>query len=274
MRISRLLLLVLAAAAPAGPAFAYTADCIITPSRIVRVGAPVTGLIAAVTVERGDWIEAGAPIARLDTALQDMAIEAAEARVAASAAALEAAKARADLFSTRLERNRELFARNVVSTATVEENEADLLAAENDGMTALHNLTTAEVDLALARAERDRRTIASPVTGYVVERALSAGEFWSEATPIMTVADVDTLHVEAIADIAAYGTIAIGDIAMVEPEAPVGGRHAARVDVVDPVFDAASGTFGVRLILANPDRLLPAGLRCRVTFGEPVTPDA
>ena len=38
------------------------------------------------------------------------------------------------------------------------------------------------------------------------------------------------------------------------------------VEVVDPMFDAASGTFGVRLTLPNPDRKIPAGLKCRARF--------
>ncbi len=40
----------------------------------------------------------------------------------------------------------------------------------------------------------------------------------------------------------------------------------AEVGVVDKVVDAASGTFGVRLELPNPDTSLPAGLKCRVRF--------
>ena len=36
--------------------------------------------------------------------------------------------------------------------------------------------------------------------------------------------------------------------------------------VVDRVMDAASGTFGVRLRLPNPDLALPAGIRCTVRF--------
>ena len=36
--------------------------------------------------------------------------------------------------------------------------------------------------------------------------------------------------------------------------------------IVDPVIDGASGTFGVRLRLPNPDRVVPAGLRCQVRF--------
>jgi len=54
--------------------------------------------------------------------------------------------------------------------------------------------------------------------------------------------------------------------AEVYPEDPVGGRYDATVDVVDRVFDAASGTIGVRLNLRNPDYALPAGLKCQVRF--------
>jgi hypothetical protein len=38
------------------------------------------------------------------------------------------------------------------------------------------------------------------------------------------------------------------------------------VTVVDRMLDAASGTFGVRLVLPNPDLLLPAGIPCKVVF--------
>jgi hypothetical protein len=49
-------------------------------------------------------------------------------------------------------------------------------------------------------------------------------------------------------------------------EEPVGSEHEVVVSVVDRVIDAASGTFGVRLELPNPNYELPAGLRCRVRF--------
>ena len=41
------------------------------------------------------------------------------------------------------------------------------------------------------------------------------------------------------------------------------------VTVVDHVFDAASGTFEVRLERANPDDKIPARQRCPVFFDVP-----
>ncbi|MEM9242054.1 MAG: HlyD family secretion protein, partial [Pseudomonadota bacterium] len=46
--------------------------------------------------------------------------------------------------------------------------------------------------------------------------------------------------------------------------APLEGTHMAEVTVVDQIFDAASGTFGLRLELPNPDGKIPAGTRCLV----------
>ena len=52
---------------------------------------------------------------------------------------------------------------------------------------------------------------------------------------------------------------------------PDGTRLAASgKNGVVMVFDAASGTFGVRLELPNPDFKLPGGQRCKVTF--PLSP--
>jgi len=46
----------------------------------------------------------------------------------------------------------------------------------------------------------------------------------------------------------------------------MGGRYVAKVEVSDPLVDARSGTFGIRLFLPNPDNKVPAGLRCKVGF--------
>jgi hypothetical protein len=60
--------------------------------------------------------------------------------------------------------------------------------------------------------------------------------------------------------------VAHRDTARVVMAEPVNHTVTATVTVVDQVFDAASGTFGVRFDLPNPDGSLPAGQRCRVTF--------
>jgi len=79
---------------------------------------------------------------------------------------------------------------------------------------------------------------------------------------------MDPLRVETFLPISVHGHIKVGDPADILPEAPVGGSYPAKVVVVDKVFDAASNTIGVRLELPNPELRLPAGIHCRVRFGE------
>jgi hypothetical protein len=84
----------------------------------------------------------------------------------------------------------------------------------------------------------------------------------------MTIAEIDPLNVEVYVPITMYGRIKPGTRAVLKPEQPIGGVYQAEVSIVDRVFDAASGTFGVRLLLPNPDHRLPAGLRCSIRFEE------
>ena len=129
----------------------------------------------------------------------------------------------------------------------------------------LSNANLAKMELRRASAELERRTIRSPISGVVLDRSLHPGEF-AKQDPILKLAQLDPLRVEVFAPVSLLGKITPGDVADVLPEQPVKGSYAAQVMVVDQVVDAASGTFGVRLDLPNPDYNLPAGLKCRVQF--------
>ena len=52
----------------------------------------------------------------------------------------------------------------------------------------------------------------------------------------------------------------------VVPETDPDGSYRSTVAIVDRIIDPASGTFGVRLELPNPDYRLPSGLKCTVRF--------
>ncbi len=118
------------------------------------------------------------------------------------------------------------------------------------------------LQLEQARASLARRTIRSPISGFVVERLMSPGEVVDEET-ILTIAEVDPLRVEVILPTHLFGSVAPGESVEIVPEPPLDQPHIAEVAIVDRVLDGASGTFGVRLLLPNPDHDLPGGLRCQ-----------
>ena len=115
-------------------------------------------------------------------------------------------------------------------------------------------------------SERDaltlaRRIVRSPINGVVIKRHKSAGEY-VEGDPIVQLAQLDPLRIEVVAPLTLYGQLKKGMQAVVTPELVVDGSFIATVVSIDPVMDAATATFGVRLSLPNPQRRLPAGLKC------------
>ena len=247
-------------------AAAQTFDCLIDPAQVLRLGGVTSGSLASVQVERGDLVEAGQVVATLDSDLERASIELLRLR-ANSRETIEAYQAELDLARKQLERVQALVERNVASVATIDELIAEVSVAERNVANAELDQKVAQMELRRAEVQLERRQILSPISGLVVNRLLSPGEYLTADGSVVILAQLDPLHVEVFVPTALYGQIEVGGTALVTPEEPIGGEYQAVVTTVDQVFDTASGTFGVRLTLPNPDRTLPGGLRCQVTFG-------
>ena len=118
---------------------------------------------------------------------------------------------------------------------------------------------------ARARADLAQRSLESPIDGVVVDRYVQPGESVKDQ-PLLKLARIDPMRVEIIAYSEYFGLIEKGMQAEVIIEGPTDTRHLATVSVVDDVVDAASGTFGIRLNLPNPDNSVIGGLKCRAEF--------
>lgn len=240
-------------------------DCVMDPSQIVLVSSPTGGVVSEALAGRGDRVTEGQVIARLSSTVEEANVALLEARTN-STAALEAQTARRDLIQTRYDRSLELRDRNVISEDQFAEVTAELVAAESLVRQAELDRTISQQELDRARVILDQRTIKSPIDGIVVARNTNAGEFLAQDDYVMSIVSLDPLYVEAFLPIEAYDLVKPGSVGTVKPNAPIGGSYEAQVTIVDQVFDAASGTFGVRLELPNPDSRLPAGQRCLLQF--------
>lgn len=252
----------------ANAASAASFDCVMDPSLSVKLGSPVPSVLSEVLVDRGDIVKKGQVIARIESSVEQAVVATDEAR-ASGTAEIEAKQALVNEKAGVFKRKSDLLTRNVASAQDVDTAQAEYDVAKQDLAMAQLNRKMAQLELARSRALLEQRTIRSPIDGIVVERTLGPGEYVRPDANIVTVASIDPLNVETYLPVRYYGMIKVGDTAAVHPDEPVGGSHNAKVSIVDQVFDAASGTFGVRLTLANPKNLLPAGLRCRVTFDIP-----
>lgn len=212
-------------------------DGLIEPSEVVKLCSPVQGTLAEITAERGDRVKKGQIVARLNTSIEKAAVDLAQARV--------------EFAKRKVLRNEDLYRKELISIHEKDEMETELRISE--------------LQLQEAKEKLGQRTIRSTVDGVVVERRLSPGEYVGEE-PILKIARVHPLYVEVVVPAEKFGTLRRGMKASVLPEIPISGKFVAHVIIVDTVIDAASGTFGVRLEMPNPDYRLPAGLKCKVLF--------
>jgi RND family efflux transporter MFP subunit len=257
-------------AAPAASANEMAFDCVAEPTQRVQVGSPVTGLLAEVLVGRGDRVAPGEVVAKLESKVEQANVQLAKAQAEAEEA-MQAQQTRLTLAEADLSRSLKLVASGSVTTSKVEELQARAEIARRDLDTEKRKLRIAGIELERQRALLERQSIRSPIRGFITEQSLRGGEFVRQDSPIMTIVQIDPLHIEAYIPVALWGKINKGTEAGVVLDQPDHERRAARVTVIDRVFDAASGTFGVRLELPNPGDVIPAGQPCRLQFDGPHT---
>lgn len=248
------------------PAAAQEYDCLIEARDTVELRSPVEGLIEQVPVRRGDFVRKGQLVATLESGAERAAVELARGR-AAMEGSIRAAESRLDFATKKEDRTVELFKQNFMSAGALDEARTQRELAEHELREARENRKLNELELQRAEELLKLRTIRAPFNGVVVERYLSPGEFATSNVkdPIVKLAEVDPLHVEVVIPSREFGRIRKGMSAVVLPETP-SGQFPAVVTLVDSIIDGASGTFGVRLELPNPNLRIPAGARCRVRF--------
>jgi RND family efflux transporter MFP subunit len=240
-------------------------DCLIQPKIVLKLGTPVAGLISEVLVDRGAVVKKGDIMARLESGVATAEVALARAR-ANNDSAVRSSQAKRDFQLRREARAKTLLEKSNIAASNADEAATSARVSESEFQAELANLQLAKLEFARAREVLRERTILSPINGVVVERKLGPGEYAFDQAHLLTVSQIDPLVVEVFMPLSQLRKVRIGTRGEVFPEAPVGGKYAATVTIVDQVIDAASGTIGVRLELPNPKYEIPAGLKCQVRF--------
>jgi RND family efflux transporter MFP subunit len=242
-------------------------DGLIEPKLSTNVGSSTPGILESVSVDRGDMVKEGQVVATLQAGVERSTMELAKARAELDAT-IKSKRAELEYAERSKQRKKELYEKKTLSFQEWDEAETKRILAELALNEALEAKRLAELEYKRSVEVVKRMSVRSPVNGVVVERYLHPGEY-IEDKPVLKLAQIDPLHVEVIMPVSMLGAVKLGMVAEVKPEAPVGGVFKAKVTIVDKVVDAASGTFGVRLELPNPDYKLPPGLKCKVRFLNP-----
>jgi len=239
-------------------------DCIVIPSNVADLGSNARGVIARIVVDRNDFVKQGDVIAVLDEEVERAIVDLASKQASINS---EISLRKVNLTYAKREQERaekayedKAFSIHDLDIAKVKTELAQikLLQAEEKQILAQNKLKEAEAKLA-------HRTIRAPFSGVVMERFKTIGEFIDD-DPVIRLAQLDPLYAELIVPVEQKNEIKVGMSAKVCTDRNNGKGWDVSVVQVDEVMDAASGTFGVRLLLPNPDYKIPAGLRCDLKF--------
>lgn len=171
------------AARPGSSGAATAFDGVVEAVRQTVVAAQVPGAVVQLGVKVGDRVSAGQLLVRLDARAADQTAAASEAQVQAARAALEVA-------GKDFERQRQLFQKNYISQAALEQAESQFKS------------TQAQVNAQLAQAGAARTQtgfylVRAPFAGIVSEVPVSLGDMAMPGRALVTLYDPSALRVTA-----------------------------------------------------------------------------
>lgn len=237
--------------------------CLLRPKKTIQLGSSVFGVIDAMFIDRGTLVRTGDVVAKLNTRVEEAQVELDRHR-AQNAMPIESAQINLAWNERELARKKKLRENMWSKINDVDEFETkiaqDLLSIRKGTF----DQKSAQLELLRSEAQLQLKMIKSPVDGVVTDIKLNPGEFVRDTTPIMTIAEIGILHADIFVPAEYYTRLKSGMSLDLSLDAPLNQTVAAEIDVVDPVIDAASDTFRIRLVVDNSANRLLAGVRCNV----------
>jgi len=239
-------------------------DCLIEPFVQVDIGSPIKGVLLSLSVEKNDTVKKGQVLAKLESTVEKANVDLARARSKLDGE-IQSGQVTLAMVSRQQTRISDLFEKKAVSSQKKDEADMEKQLADLNLKKIKKKKELAHLELQRAIASLERRTVRSPLSGIVIERYMSPGEFVKEL-PILKIAKIDPLKVEAVLPASLFGKIKKGMRAEVTPELPKNTILHGKISAVDRIIDASSGTFRVNVLLPNKDHAMPGGLRCKIKF--------
>jgi membrane fusion protein (multidrug efflux system) len=211
--------------------------------RRARLAATVSGNVAFVMVDEGDFVSSGQALLRLDPGALALDVERAQAD-------LEAAEARyRDLI---------LFDEEITDAAL--RRERSKAARVRSG------LEQAEVAFREAHRALAASTLRAPFSGRIAELRIARGEHVSSGEDLLTVVDLDPVRVQVEVVESELRWLQEGGGAAVRLLAFPDTIHRGRIVAISPVIDPEGRMGRVTVVVSNPDGAILPGMYARVAL--------
>jgi HlyD family secretion protein len=198
------------------------------PGAEITLSAEVSGRITKLDVKEKDRVKAGETLAEVDVKEQRAALAEATSRVRESDADIA-------YFKRERGRSEQLFAQNVVAQASLDKSVHDSDNAERRRGSLLASVSR-------LKTEVEKSAVVAPIGGTVTHRFADAGEFVSAGAPLVTIADLSRLRVEAEVGEFDAGRVRLGALVTIRAEGYEGKAWRGSVEEI-------------------PDQVVPRALR-------------
>jgi len=239
------------------------------PYVVAEVRPQVTGIVKQRLFTEGSFVEAGQALYQLDDATYRADYNSAKALLARAEAAVDNARFNA-------ERAERLIETNAISEQELISKKATLRQAEADMGVAKAQVASAEVKLGYAR-------ITSPIDGRIGKSTVTQGALVTanQDNPLATVQQLDPIYVDLtrsatellqlrreLSSGAARPTEGIPVTIILED----GTRYAQEGQLAfsDVAVDPMTGSYALRVVVPNPDKLLMPGMYVRAIVSNAV----
>lgn len=244
----------------------------------------VPGKVVEAGPREGDPVRSGEVLARVDPADYTLAVEAAEAQVAAARAVLEKAESparpevleRARISFERAQdeyrRMKFLYDSKSLAPNDFQKFEAAYQAAaqqyaearaggqkeDREQARAVYNQAVAAERI--ARKHLEDATLRSPSSGFVSSRSLQVGEMASPGRPVFQIVELDPVEINVGVPETDIHLVRIGQAAAVQVPALPGASFEGTVRLINVAADPTTRTYMVRIRVSNPKYLLRVGM--------------
>lgn len=250
----------------------------ITPTETVKLSFEIPGTITDITVNEGDYVQAGQVISTLDTKDYNLKVKAAQAQYDAAKkqidneipAKIAQAQSALDLTKATYDRLKALYDVGGISQSQMDEITTKLNVDTETLNTAISAKDVAETSLQQAQAALDlansnikSTTLTSPISGVILKKLNEAGENTAAGYPVVAIGNVDKVYIEVGVPDDSIEKIQKG----MNVTAKVYGIDkdvTGTVEEIGQLSDTATRTFPVKILVDNTDKKLKAGMTCKV----------
>ena len=241
--------------------------------RKAAVSTKATGRLEWLGVQEGSRVKAGQVIARLENLDVAAARDSAAAGANAARANLEQGNAEMRDAESSFRRSEDLFAKKFISEATLDTARARFEKARAVTSSLKASIGVAEANARQASVAVEQTLIRAPFDGIVLTKNANVGDIitpFSSATDskgaVVSMADMETLEVEADVSEASIGKIQVGMPTEIQLDAYPDARLLGEVSRIVPTVDRAKATLLVKVAFKEKDARVLPDMSAKVAF--------